>query len=147
MNNKRMSETIADIVDAMRNEGHTGEASCLEWIKTKMTYYADRIEAAAKREREANREKSSQVGNAAKMREAWGDKDEVNNMLRQAADSIEREAAKDAEIAELRECLREAVREQCPFTRMSCRYGEQCDYECGTEKWRNALKGSNNATK
>lgn len=56
-------------------------------------------------------------------------------------------AAKDAEIAELRECLMAAVREKCPFTRMSCRYGEQCDYECGTEKWRNALKGSNNATK
>ena len=84
---------------------------------------------------------------AADVREAWGDKDEVNNMLRQSADSIEREAAKDAEIAELRECLREAIREKCPFTRMSCRYGEQCDYECGTEKWRNALKGSNNATK
>ena len=56
-------------------------------------------------------------------------------------------AAKDREIAELRECLMEAVREKCPFTRMSCKHGEPCDYECGTEKWRNALKGSNNATK
>ena len=50
--------------------------------------------------------------------------------------------AKDAKLAELRECLKEAVREKCPFTRMSCRYGEQCDYECGTKKWRNALKGA-----
>lgn len=50
-------------------------------------------------------------------------------------------------IAELRECLKEAIREKCPFTRMSCKHGEQCDYECGTEKWRNALGGSNNATK
>lgn len=49
--------------------------------------------------------------------------------------------AKDREIAELRECLREAVREKCPFTRMSCNHGELCDYECGTEKWRKALKG------
>ena len=56
-------------------------------------------------------------------------------------------ADKDAKIAELRECLKEAVREKCPFTRMSCRYGEHCHYECGTEKWRKALKGSNNATK
>ena len=55
--------------------------------------------------------------------------------------------AKDSEIAELRECLMEAVREKCPFTRMSCKHGEQCDYECGTEKWRKALEGSNNATK
>ena len=56
-------------------------------------------------------------------------------------------AAHKREIAELRECLKEAVREKCPFTRMSCRYGEHCHYECGTEKWRKALKGSNNATK
>ena len=44
-------------------------------------------------------------------------------------------------IAELRECLMEAVREKCPFTRMSCKHGEQCDYECGTKKWRKALEG------
>ena len=56
-------------------------------------------------------------------------------------------AAHKREIAELRECLKEAAREKCPFTRMSCRYGEHCDYECGTEKWRKALKGINNATK
>ena len=58
-----------------------------------------------------------------------------------------RAAAHKREIAELRECLKEAVREKCPFTRMSCRYGEHCDYECGTEKWRMVLKGSNDATK
>ena len=82
-------ETIADIVAAMRNEGHTGDASCLEWVGAKIRGYADRIEAAAKSEREAGaeaaqvcgeigemigreatREKSSRVGNAAKMREA-----------------------------------------------------------------------------
>ena len=83
MSNKQ--ETIADIVAAMRNEGHTGDASCLEWVGAKIRGYADRIEEAAKREREAGaeaaqvcgeigemigveatREKSSQVGNAAK---------------------------------------------------------------------------------
>lgn len=81
MSNKNQ-ETIADIVFAMRNEGHTGEASCLEWIRAKMTYYADRIEAAAKREREAGAEAAQICGeigevigrgsicNAAKMREA-----------------------------------------------------------------------------
>ena len=85
-------ETIADIVAAMRNEGHTGDASCLEWVGAKIRGYADRIEAAAKREREAGaeaaqicgeigemigreatREKSSRVGNSAKMREALSD--------------------------------------------------------------------------
>ena len=52
------------------------------------------------------------------------------------------EAAHQREVAELRECLKEAIREKCPFTRMSCKHGETCDYECGTFKWRKALEGS-----
>ena len=85
-------ETIADIVAEMRNESHAGDESCLEWVGAKIRGYADRIEAAAKREREAGaeaaqicgeigemigreatREKSSRVGNSAKMREALSD--------------------------------------------------------------------------
>ena len=118
-------ETIEDIVAAMRNEGHAGDASCLEWVGAKLLSLADRIEAAHKTEikqikfnfgqgdcvkcaevpdesckyygepdgcnfrslanilrkaevcemigREATREKSSQVGNAAKIREALSD--------------------------------------------------------------------------
>ena len=88
MSNEKQ-ETIEDIVAAMRNESHAGDESCLEWVGAKKRTYADRIESAAKREREAGaeaaqvcgeagemigreatREKSSQVGNAAKMREA-----------------------------------------------------------------------------
>ena len=49
------------------------------------------------------------------------------------------------EVAELRECLKEAIREKCPFTRMSCKHGEPCDYECGTEKWRKALQDEGGA--
>lgn len=64
MSNKNQ-ETIADIVFAMRNEGQTGEASCLEWIRTKMTYYADRIEAAAKREKGGNNGKQDIHGTRA----------------------------------------------------------------------------------
>ena len=48
-------------------------------------------------------------------------------------------------VAELRECLKEAIREKCPFTRMSCKHGEPCDYECGTVKWRNALRNEGSA--
>ena len=66
MSNKNQ-ETIADIVDAMRNEGHTGEASCLEWIRAKMTYYADRIEAAEKRERAAGAEAAQICGDIGEM--------------------------------------------------------------------------------
>ena len=57
------------------------------------------------------------------------------------ADIIDRIiSAHDREIDELRECLKEAIREKCPFTRMSCKHGEPCDYECGTFKWRKALQ-------
>ena len=81
-------ETIADIVAAMR-------LGVKDWKGERLGVfdcYADRIEAAAKREREAGaeaaqicgeigemigmeatREKSSQVGNTAKMREALSD--------------------------------------------------------------------------
>ena len=55
------------------------------------------------------------------------------------------EAAYKREVAELRECLKEAIREKCPFTRMSCKYGEPCDYECGTFKWRKALQDEGGA--
>lgn len=43
-------ETTADIIAAMRDEGRTGESSCLEWVGAKMRHYADRLEAAHKRE-------------------------------------------------------------------------------------------------
>lgn len=55
------------------------------------------------------------------------------------------EAAHKREVAELRECLKEAIREKCPFTRMSCKYGEPCDYECGTVKWRKAIQDEGGA--
>ena len=58
-------ETIEDIVEAMRGRGEDYRVDRELWKK-----YADRIEAAIKREREATTEKSLAVGNAAKMREA-----------------------------------------------------------------------------
>ena len=66
------------------------------------------------------------------------------------ADRIEaahqREVAElKSKVAELRECLKEAIREKCPFTRMSCKHGEPCDYECGTVKWRKALQDEGGA--
>ena len=67
MSNKQ--ETIADIVAEMR-------LGVKDWKGERLGVFdcfADRIEAAARRDREATREKSSQVGNAAKMREALSD--------------------------------------------------------------------------
>ena len=122
------NETHAEIVRKMRGPYYKmgrSNASLDKQMMDYMSFIADRIEAAHKREIAAkDDERLTIVAN-------------YENVI----------AAKDREIAELRECLKEAIREMCPFTRMSCRYGEQCDYECGTQKWRNALKGSNNATK
>ena len=65
----------------------------------------------------------------------------ANASLADDNDRLRREVAElEREVAELRECLKEAIREKCPFTRMSCKHGEPCDYECGTEKWRKALR-------
>ena len=90
-------ETIADIVAAMRNEGHTGDASCLEWVGAKIRGYADRIEAAHQRE-----------------------------------------------VAELRECLKEAVTEVCNRLE-KCGFKEPCVFKtCYVQKWRKALKGASN---
>ena len=71
MSNEKQ-ETIADIVSEMRICDLCANDTSAQsmYINDFLTSYADRIEAAAKREREATREKSSQVGNAAKMREA-----------------------------------------------------------------------------
>ena len=168
-------ETIADIVAAMRNEAHAGDASCLEWVGAKIRGYADRIEAAAKREREAGAEAAQICGeigemvgreasknhsvtdcnrfcNAAAMREALEKANEkrisdavIQSLRDKKLEMAGEIAVKDAEIAELRECLNEAIREKCPFTRMSCKHGEPCDYECGTFKWRKALQDEGGA--
>ena len=95
MSNEK-KEIIADIVKEMRTLGRLDEKSTDKIPRSLQALglrtYADRIKAAAKREREAGaeaaqiygeigemigreatREKSSQVGNAAKMREALSD--------------------------------------------------------------------------
>ena len=60
-------ETIADIVAEMRNESRAGDASFLEWVGEKMRSYADRIDAAAKREREAGAEAAQICGEIGEM--------------------------------------------------------------------------------
>ena len=157
------NETIADIVREMRSlEFDDPRLDIYSLMATRdlARGWANRIEAAHKRERKAGAEAAQICGEIGKMigREAAGLQPVTDcNRLGNAAKDDERLtivaiyenviAAKDREIAELRECLREAVREKCPFTRMSCKHSEPCDYECGTEKWRKALEGSNNATK
>ena len=125
-------ETIADIVAAMRNEGHTGDASCLEWVGAKIRGYADRIEAAHQRE----------VG------ELCGERNGILNANASLADDndrLRREVAElERKVSELRECLKEAVTEVCNRLE-KCGFKEPCVFKtCYVQKWRKALKGSSN---
>lgn len=42
-------KTIPEITAKMREEGHTGPSDCLEWVQTKMKFYADQLDEAFKR--------------------------------------------------------------------------------------------------
>ena len=123
-------ETIADIVADIRaqNQGLPEDSYALSPLVCDLLSFADRIEAAHQRE----------VG------ELCGERNGILNANASLADDndrLRREVAElERKVSELRECLKEAIREKCPFTRMSCKHGEPCDYECGTEKWRKALQ-------
>ena len=162
MSNDRQ-ETIADIVAQLRAAAYIQNADSPRDVLK----FADRIEAAATREREAGAaaaqicgEIGEAIGREAACRQTVTDCHVLgnaggnprmkalcecaHNIMHNAAAKREREAgaaaAHQLEVAELRECLKEAIREKCPFTRMSCKHGEPCDYECGTFKWRKALR-------
>ena len=122
------NETVEDIVKEKRDTADEAELkgkNIFAFDLAKMLREeANRIEAAHKREMDAvlkDRDEmyKSEQETVAKTK-AWFD--DYQHMKR--------------EVKELRECLKEAIREKCPFTWMSCKHGEQCDYECGTYKWR-----------
>ena len=123
-------ETIEDIVGDIRaqNQGLPEDSYALSPLVCDLLSLADRIEAAHRRE-------------VAELKSKMNDVVCENEALRDACGTC---GAKHY-VAELRECLKEAIREKCPFTRMSCKHGEPCDYECGTVKWRNALRNEGGA--
>ena len=108
-------ETIADIVAVMRDESHAGDESCLEWVASKIRGYADRIEAAAKRERESGAEASHQ---------------------REVAEL--RECLKETMV----DAVAEYKNNSC-FRNVKCGEIKRCD-TCKVMKWRKALKGVSN---
>ena len=126
------NETIADIVADIRaqNQGLPEDSYALSPQVCDLLSLADRIEAAEKREIADEKRISDAV---------------IQSLRDKKLEMAGEIAVKDAEIAELRECLNEAIREKCPFTRMSCKHGEPCDYECGTFKWRKALQDEGGA--
>ena len=126
------NETIVDIVSDIRaqNQGLPEDSYALSPQVCDLLSLADRIEAAAKREMADEKRISDAV---------------IQSLRDKKLEMAGEIAEKEAEIAELRECLKEAIREKCPFTRMSCKHGEPCDYECGTFKWRKALQDEGGA--
>ena len=131
MSNERQ-ETITDIVADIRaqNQGLPEGSYALSPLVCDLLSLADRIEAAHKREMADEKRISDAV---------------IQSLRDKKLEMAGEIAEKEAEIAKLRECLKEAIREKCPFTRMSCKHGETCDYECGTFKWRKALQDEGGA--
>ena len=131
-------ETIADIVAAMRNEGHAGDASCLEWVGAKIRGYADRIEAAHQREVAELRGERNGILNA-------------NASLADDNDRLRREVAElERKVSELRECLKETMvdavaeyKNNSCFRNVKCGEIEKCD-TCKVMRWRKVLKGASN---
>ena len=99
-------ETIADVVAKMLEFAETDSQTIgRDVLRRRIQHFANRIEAAAKREREAGAD-----------------------------------AAHKREVAELRECLKEAVTEVCNRLE-KCGFKEPCVFKtCYVQKWRKALR-------
>ena len=104
-------ETIADVVAKMLEFAETDSQTIgRDVLRRRIQHFANRIEAAAKREREAGAD-----------------------------------AAHKREVAELRECLKEAVTEVCNRLE-KCGFKEPCVFKtCYVQRWRKALKDEGGA--
>ena len=157
------NETFDEVLRCMQNDIVHFVGKPVKHSRDLLQEYHDRFKAAHRREvdvvlKDRDEMFKSEQDTVAKTKE-WFDeyqklKLEVAELKSKMNDVVcENEALRDAcgtcgakrEVAELRECLKEAIREKCPFTRMSCKHGEPCDYECGTVKWRKALQDEGGA--
>ena len=157
------NETFDEVLRCMQNDIVHFVGKPVKHSRDLLQEYHDRFKAAHRREvdvvlKDRDEMFKSEQDTVAKTKE-WFDeyqklKLEVAELKSKMNDVVcENEALRDAcgtcgakrYVAELRECLKEAIREKCPFTRMSCKHGEPCDYECGTVKWRNALRNEGGA--
>lgn len=57
--------TIPEITAKMREEGRTGPSDCLEWVQTKMQFYADQLDEAWKRHEKTSLEQVCDAVNLA----------------------------------------------------------------------------------
>ena len=168
MSNDRQ-ETIADIVTKMLEFAETDSQTIgRDVLRRRIQHFvASIIEAAMKRERKAGAEAAQICGEVGEMvgREAacrqpvtdchvlgnaGGNPrmkalcERAHNIMHNAAAKREREAgaaaAHQLEVAELRECLKEAVTEVCNRLE-KCGFKEPCVFKtCYVQKWRKALR-------
>ena len=140
-------ETIADIVAEMRNEGHAGDESCLEWVGAKMRTFADRIEAAHQREvAELKRQRNEALAIASDIDKCASIERHTDAMLKKNEVIV----GLRKEVAELLECLKETMADAVAeyknnscFRNVKCGEIERCD-TCKVMRWRKALKGTSN---
>ena len=144
---KAKQETIADIVAEMRNEGHAGDESCLEWVGAKIRGYADRIEAAHQREvAELKRQRNEALAIASDIDKCASIERHTDAMLKKNEVIV----GLRKEVAELRECLKETMADAVAeyknnscFRNVKCGEIERCD-TCKVMRWRKVLKGTSN---
>ena len=122
------NETFDEVLRCMQNDIVHFAGKPVKHSRDLLQEYHDRFKAAHHRE-------------VAELKSKMNDVVCENEALRDACGTC---GAK-REVDELRECLKEAIREKCPFTLMSCKHGEPCDYECGTVKLRKALQDEGGA--
>ena len=126
------NETIADIVAEMMDESHAGYASFLEWVGAKLRHYADRIEAAYKREREAGADADqicgkigemigreaaknqsvtncNQLGNVAKMRDALEKADAALSLISKSSWFVDANFAETIGVIEAGKAIQAAL--------------------------------------
>ena len=127
MSNKH--ETIADIVAEMLEFADTDSQTIgRDVLRRRIQHFSRRFEAAHHRE-------------VAELKSKMNDVVCENEALRDACGTC---GAK-REVAELRECLREAVTEVCNRLE-KCGFKEPCVFKtCYVQKWRKALQGEGGA--
>ena len=141
-------ETIADIVAEMRNEGHAGDESCLEWVGAKMRTFADRIEAAHQREvAELKRQRNEALAIASDIDKCASIERHTDAMLKKNEVIV----GLRKEVAELLECLKETMADAVAeyknnscFRNVKCGEIERCK-TCKVVRWRKALQDEGGA--
>ena len=125
------NETVDDIVKEKRDTADEAE------LKGKNTFSFD---LAKMLREEANRIEAAHRREVAELKSKMNDVVCENEALREACGTC---CAK-LEVAELRECLKEAVTEVCNRLE-KCGFKEPCVFKtCYVQKWRKALKGASN---